>query len=134
MVEKHTQGKWEASDVTVFIGDYRRTIAHVYDPDNSHEINEIAKANAELIASAPNLLAENTRLKEAHEAFLKQNNTVIFDLKCQLTELEQVNQKLLEALKELFFEVGLDADKEAFLSYDVLVKAREAIAFATVET
>ena len=113
MAEKKqiTLGKWIVVNAEVLSGD--RLVANCGGYSTNYKLTrEENIANAELIASAPDLLAENTRLKA-------------------------INQELLEALKEIEKGEGafsLDHFKHlenCFLNMQRL--AREAIALAESE-
>lgn len=53
----HTPGPWKANGNCVDTGRGAAPVACAYDPDDHNHVNEICKANARLIAAAPDLLA-----------------------------------------------------------------------------
>ena len=53
---KYTKGPWEADGNGVFEkGKPNQVIAIAHDPDDSHHLNDISKANAQLMAAAPDM-------------------------------------------------------------------------------
>jgi hypothetical protein len=113
--KKHTQGKWEVYGSMVVIRNKEG-----FKPTKEHPIFVIAQCrcytsttwdesvlNAELIASAPDLLAENTRLKE-------------------------VNQEILEMLGAIRRTAQSSGDNDYLMSvlHTIQRLAREAIQFA----
>ena len=67
-VDKHTPGAWVAEGSMVRGGEgiyLDDPIASVYDPNDQHHLTPTTKANARLIAAAPELLAA---LEQVHAA------------------------------------------------------------------
>jgi hypothetical protein len=52
---KYTPGPWAAEANGVFKDEQRNPIASVYDPEHTNHLTDIAKANAQLIAAAPDM-------------------------------------------------------------------------------
>jgi hypothetical protein len=52
---KYTPGPWTAEANGVFKDKQRNPIASVYDPEHTNHLTDIAKANAQLIAAAPEM-------------------------------------------------------------------------------
>ena len=53
-MSQHTPGPWVADDSNVLVG--RHVLAIVNDPDQPSHLTEVSKANARLMAAAPELL------------------------------------------------------------------------------
>jgi len=68
---EHTKGPWTADETTVKVG--RLTVAQAYDPENCLRTTDMGKANARLIAAAPNML-------EALEAFVDAIDSASFGI------------------------------------------------------
>lgn len=96
---KHTKGPWKVLQVVnkVYIDGNDYTICQMVPTDNFKE----GLANAKLIASAPELLEENERLKKE---MLDSINAAIRDERALnsalVNKLQSVNSELLEALKK----------------------------------
>jgi len=111
---KHTPGKWHASNLRIFanINGLDRRVAECYRPAISGEYDGgECEANARLIAAAPETAAERDRMKE-------------------------INNDLLEALKEVLSEIQAIVDDGTLRECDVnnhlsIIKARAAITKAT---
>ena len=58
----HTPGPWVADDSNVLVG--RHVLAIVNDPDQPSHLTEVSKANANLIAAAPELLEAARTLRD----------------------------------------------------------------------
>lgn len=68
--KKHTPGPWKTNGESVYCTDTHHMDAEVARA-NSHWFPRQAAANAQLIASAPDLLAERDRLREQNARLVK---------------------------------------------------------------
>lgn len=51
----YTKGPWKAEGNSVFKDEWRNPIATSYDPDYTNQLNDVSKANAQLISAAPEM-------------------------------------------------------------------------------
>lgn len=88
---QHTPGPWELSRSSTghFIKSEEIDICHI------EGVSPRATANAQLIASAPDLLKENEQLKELNRVHYE----VTADQNLKIQDLKALNAELLEALK-----------------------------------
>ena len=133
MAEKKqfTPGKWEARYYPVYTQNYI-----ISNKERFIAMNIPNAADAELIASAPDLLAENENLK----AQIKQCQMVIdshladlVKLDNENTRLKVINQKLLEAGKLSANIIEKAVSGGYLLLNDDIVKVYRAIALAESE-
>ncbi len=112
METKHTPGPWTINQEEGTVSKYRIYSSNPdkevlganigwFDPDQ--ETSEQGQANAELIASAPDLLRERDELKTTNAAIrVSLNNALEREIKAtdKVIALQSLNAELLEALKE----------------------------------
>ena len=83
---KHTQGTWYARDGQIYPEETGKTLAVIpyYDKDNAQQ-----KADANLIAAAPELLEE---LKKAHR-FLRKGGYLMDSINMAIAKAEGINHE-----------------------------------------
>lgn len=65
---KYTKGPWEADGNGVFEkGKPNQVIAIAHDPDDGHHLNDISKANAQLMAASPDMYEALNAIKEWYD-------------------------------------------------------------------